>query len=356
MGASPWAARMRIGLIARADKTGLGVQTFNFWRNMKPAATLIVDLSHCSGQKPNVAMYRGGGEIAVWHDRTYPSIKPSPQPVVEEFLRKVDVVFTCETFYNYWVIERARELDVRTVLQPNYEFLDYLIHPDLPEPDAFALPSTWHIDDIRMALPGRDVRYVPVPIDRELLPYRHRPELRRILHPAGTPAAEDRNGTLLLIEAMRHVKSPVRAIVRSQKQLGVSNPPANVHIDRSDVPNYWDLYRDEDLMVMPRKFGGLCLPMQEALAVGMPVLASDVAPQREFLPEALRVSAPKTHEIMTRAMIGIHQANPLDLARRIDELHEDRDTFASLSSWTQEWAEAHTWDALRPSYEEVLGG
>ena len=34
---------MKIGLIARADRTGLAVQTWEFWRNMQPYKTLVIN-------------------------------------------------------------------------------------------------------------------------------------------------------------------------------------------------------------------------------------------------------------------------------------------------------------------------
>lgn len=347
---------MRVGLIARADRTGLGVQTHAFWENMRPHLTLVVDLSHCSGQPPDMSLYRGGPEVRVWRNRSYPSVVPEPDSVVEAFLDEVDVVFSAETFYNTWLVDRAREKGVRTVLQPNYEFFEWLLLPGLPEPDVFALPSSWHAADIARAMPGRDIRQLPVPVDRARLPYRHRTHLQTILHTAGTPAMEDRNGSLLLIEAMHFVKSPVTAVIRTQKHLAAPCLPHNVRVDRRVVPHWWDLYTEGDCYVIPRKFGGLCLPMNEALAAGMPVVSTDVSPQNEFLPPELLVPAPATHQIMTRAMIGVHQADPVVLARRIDWLYENPDRFAELSAWAGAWGDLHSWDALRPKYEAVLAG
>ncbi len=347
----------RVGALCRADKTGLGTQTHGFWKHMKPHRTLVVDLSHCSGQAPDLSMYAGDPGVSVWANRTYPSIAPTHDPVIEAFLNDVDVVFGCETFYNSWFLQRARELGKRSILQPNYEFLEWLLHPELAEPDVFALPSPWHRAEIQAALPGRDIRDLPVPVDRNLLPFRLRDEgLRTILHTAGTPAMEDRNGTLLLIEAMHHVRSPVHCIIHTQKPLGAPSVPPNVEIRNATVPRYWDLYAEGDLFVMPRKFGGLCLPMNEALSVGMPVLMTAVCPQDLVLPPDLLVPATLRTEIMTRAMIGVYEADPVVLAERIDWFYEHPYRLSELSAWSGAWAKRHSWDALRPAYEEVLAG
>ena len=42
---------MKLGLIARADNTGLGMQTWEFYRAMKPEKTLVVDISAMNGNK-----------------------------------------------------------------------------------------------------------------------------------------------------------------------------------------------------------------------------------------------------------------------------------------------------------------
>jgi len=324
---------------------------------MRPDRTLVVDLSHCSGQRPDLSMYAGDPGVGLWANRTYPSIDPVPDPLVEDFLNDVDVVFGCETFYNTWFLQRARELGKRTVLQVNYEFLEWLLHPNLPEPDTFVLPSSWHRAEIEAALPGRDIRLLPVPVDRTVLPFRLRDQgLHTILHTAGTPAMEDRNGTLVLIEAMHHVRSPVHCIIRTQKALAPPSVPPNVTVLADNVPRYSDLYDKGELFVMPRKFGGLCLPMNEALAVGMPVVMTDVSPQNTVLPPDLLVPATLRTEIMTRAMIGVYEADPVELASLIDWLYEHPYRLSELSAWSGAWGQRHSWDALRPAYEAVLAG
>ena len=37
---------MRLGLIARCDQSGLGVQTHEFYRHMQPDKTLVIDVGH----------------------------------------------------------------------------------------------------------------------------------------------------------------------------------------------------------------------------------------------------------------------------------------------------------------------
>lgn len=341
---------MRIGLIARADKTGLGIQTYEFYRHMNPDKVMVVDLSHCSGQSPNMSMYPGA---TIWHDRRYPGTEIFHDPVVDEFLKDLDLVFTCETPYSYYLYVKAAEMGVKTVQQFNYEFLDYL-HGDnrhLPYPDLLASPSTWHLDDVKR-LPTR-VEYLPVPVNRDLLPFKRRDSLRKILHTAGTPAMEDRNGTIILAEAMSMIKSDVKLEIRTQKNLPIG-ATHNVAINHSRPDNYADLYGDHDCYVIPRKFGGLCLPINEAMSTGMVVISSNVSPQTDWLPQELLVDGHVSKQVMTKTMIDIFETSASELASKIDSLAEDPVAFSHLSDRMDEIAATLDWTVQRPKYLDLF--
>jgi hypothetical protein len=96
---------MRIGLIARADKTGLGIQTYEFYRHMKPDKVLVVDLSSLLWSISLICRCTQVGQV--WHDKRYPGTEIFHDPVVDEFLKDLDVVFTCETPYSYYLYVKA---------------------------------------------------------------------------------------------------------------------------------------------------------------------------------------------------------------------------------------------------------
>jgi glycosyltransferase involved in cell wall biosynthesis len=350
---------MRIGLIARADHTGLAVQTQAFFRNMQPEVTLVVNLSAYGHPFPDMAMYPGG---ELWDPKCGPGPDPDfyapawPDPIIDRFLERVDVVFTCETPYNYYLFTEAHRRGIKTVLQPNFEFFEYVEHDKFPEPTVFALPSLWHVDTINAHLPDRQVRYLPVPVDRALLPVHERTELRNILHTAGTVAQPHRNGTATLLQAMVFLQDlPIRATVFAQRDtIGVA-PPPNVDLRIGTVQNYWDFYRgDYDLMVIPRRWGGLCLPMQEAMATGMPVMMPDCPPNNEILPASMLVPAYVGDHLQTRSMLDLYDVQPSDLAQQIRYLYDNPSAFAEVSRWALGWGIENSWDSLRDVYLEVL--
>lgn len=343
---------MKIGLIARADKTGLGIQTKAFYDHMQPARTLVVDLRHCSGQIPDMSLYPDGH---LWHDRRYPGTEVISDPILDRFLDGLDLVFTCETPYNYYLFEKARQLGVRTVQQYNFEFLDYLHFAGLPLPDLLAAPSLWKIPIVKRKLPATRVEFLPVPVDREKVPFRHRDRLQTLLHTAGTPAVEDRNGTLIAIEAMNFVEAPVTLTVKTQKRLPVRSSD-KIQLDYSDVPNYWDLYGDEDAFLFPRKFGGLSLPINESISCGMVPILSGCDPQTAWIPEDCLVRGAITKQIMTKTMIDIYEVSPQSLAAKIDELYEDTSKFSRLSQKMDEIANSISWKTLKDTYISTFEG
>ena len=141
----------RIGLIARADNSGLGVQTAEFARHMQPNKTLVIDVSHLQNATDhcNKATYLDRYSAAT----VYRGWTPDPH-LLTQFLRELDVVFSAETFYSDSFVSLAQRMGVRTVLQPNWEFMP--LHK--PQPDMLAVPSLWHWDEY-----PANKTYLPVP-------------------------------------------------------------------------------------------------------------------------------------------------------------------------------------------------
>lgn len=307
---------MKIGLIARADNTGIGIQTWEFFRHMKPDKTLVVDISFLNKNPQFRDRYPGEGvTFCGWPQRSD----------FATFLEGLDVVFVVESPYDYHFYAMAREANVRTVVQYNWEYIDYVPNVrNLPLPDLFAAPTPWHYDD----LPYENKMLLPVPVDRERCAFKKRVDPTKFLHIAGKPVSHDRNGTEIVLKAVKDVKSPdFRLFVRVQNEQYIPEWKAMLEPDENrvefvaeDALNYWDIYDKGNIMLMPRRYAGLCLPANEALSCGMPVIMTDVSPNNELLPPTWLIPAHKIGEFMCHVMVDIHDSDPLDLAKRIDRL------------------------------------
>lgn len=352
----------RLGLIARADNTGLGHQSWAFHRHVQPDRTLIVDLTGKS---------ESGKDLTVHPERFPGDTLVSGVPgrrMLNAFLDGLDAVFTMETPYNYELYSLARQRGIRTVLQGNWELLDYL--QDGPHqnhlPDVLALPSTWHLSEARHRLGDRmEVIHLPVPIEE--LPSPAEPPLlpltaSRFLHVAGYPAVGDRNGTRDLLAALRYVKSTITVALTCQRPgfLGAlidsGQTPDNVTlvIDSAPTEHFWDLYHRQHALILPRRYGGLCLPLNEAAGAGIPTLMPDISPNSDWLPPDWLTPATLDNTIYTKTLIDVYRTDPLGLATRIDRLATDEDFYGKTRRQARMLAEKYSWDALLPYYREVI--
>lgn len=337
---------MKIGLIARADRTGLAVQTWEFYKNMNPYKTLVINptwIGH--GQSVDPTMY---DDYIVMDSKPYPETAMVVDGIVDHFLDELDVVFTCETPYNYWIYERARQRGVKTFCQFNFEFLDGPgFH--LPGPDVYVGASMWRWDDV----PYANKVYLPVPVNREVLPYQRKEQLSAILHTAGIPAIHDRNGTELLVRAMTLLppEVDVQLHLRAHQPLPYCRSLPKIVTSYNVVDRYYDLYEgEEDVYIMPRKYGGLCLPLNEASSCGMPVIMTDVSPQNEFLPPEALLSAREVTEFMAKTMIKVYQTTAEEIADKIIELYHNPELVQMLSEASNAYADSISWENMRPVY------
>lgn len=350
---------MKVGLLAYSTNTGLGIQTYNFYRYMKPDKVMLVDLHKLN-------------HIETHHEK-YPDAFlitdgfPKGQEI-EAFLQGLDVVFVCETPLNYYLFERAKQLGVKTVLQFNFELLDYFEYPERAKPDVFAAPTWWRYDDV----PFENKAYLPVPIETNVITPRINEQARTFLHIVGRPATSDRNGTELFLQAAWQIKDKgYRFVVKVQdKSFGdsVKSRYPFVEVNSHDCINNYELYDGADVLVMPRRYGGLCLPANEALAHGMPVIMPNISPNERLLPDQWLVPAEKDGRIWTRTWIDTYKADTHALADKMVELanmaaRENNDEqivyghhFAGECKEARTIADNYSWPAMVKTYQSFLEG
>lgn len=348
---------MKIGLIARCDNRGLGMQTFEFFRNMPVDKVLVLvagkDLTNGRELSPGFTQHP---ERYTSHplasDRwvrvvTWNAGGPAPAGDIMDFLDELDVVYTAETPYWFELYEIAERMKVKTVCHSNPEFYRYHREPNLSRPSAIWLPSTW----LSSGIP--DGKVMPFPVARDSIPYRHRTAANTFLHVVGHRTVRDRNGTLQVYRTFRRVHRPCTILIRSQSRIPSHVVPKHVRFKTKvgDLPNSADLYTEGDVMILPRKFGGLCLPMNEALSAGLPVLMPDCPPQSDFLPPSMLIRSRRGPAMRSQfGPVPTYEVQPHALAQRIDELIDSPEEVAELSRQANVLADKISWDTLRPDY------
>lgn len=347
--------QMRIGLIARADNAGLGAQTWEFYRHMQPSKTVVVDMSRETRMPWYPDRYTGSPVVSLhgWL---------SNEDLIAEFLQDLDVVYTAETPYNWAVFRIARRMGVKTVLHANYEFLDYAVEDNLPPCDELWMSSLWNYDRVPYQswdIPG--CRYVPTPVDRQRCQLRRPPEDERasvFLHICGQETILDRNGTEAVLGAIPRVQSrDVQFLFWSPRHIHNYVEHQAWHDPRvkfwhHNVEDYWRLYDQGDVLLLPRRYGGQSLQMQEALSSGFPVISTDVDPQTWFLPEDWRISCRHQQQFRAKTYVECYQPSVQELAEKID-------WFATRpllpeSEKADKIAESLSWDLWSEKYREIM--
>lgn len=309
---------MNLCIIARADLTGLGVQSRNWVRLLNPNKLAVINSRIFNNNEQHLEWYDGRDGYTINGFIKNNEINP--------ILKGVDVLLTFEIPYSYDLINVAKSRGVKTIIQNNWEFTDYLSQPHLPLPDLLLNHSYWHLDEQKKLWP-QVADYCPTPIfiedyDEIMLQNMDRDsDKRRFLHVAGRKTHEDRNGTIDLIESMKNfpAKYDFELVIKTQNTEIPEINDQRIIIDRSGVTNEKELYRNFDAMIMPRRYGGACLPMNEALAAGLPVIMTDIDPNNKILPKEWLVSAEHKGSFMTRTKIDLYSVNRAALASKVME-------------------------------------
>ena len=321
---------MRVGVVSPLTDRGLGIQSYEAARNLD-AAVLFVETNDPSA--PSHPERFPGATRVRWAQGLDPRI-------VIPWLRTVDVVYAAETFYDPRLPQWAAAQGVTTVLHANPEF-----YTGAQEPTHLWSATAWR----REVMPPRTA-VVPFPVatDRFTPAVPHDGPCRW-LHVAGKRALADRNGTDAVVAALPHLRRPceVRIVVQYGEVPELPNVPSHVDVTYIDPPaDYWRLYDDVDALVLPRRYGGLCLPANEACAAGLALVMTDLIPNHEW--PGAKVPAEFWRKLtMPCGRVPVHDVDPRDLARCMDEL-ADPEVRHRHQADSVEWAKAHSWDALRP--------
>lgn len=347
---------IKIGLLAYSSKTGLGIQTREFYNHIPCEKVLIADISKLNKMPVDHSWCK------IENKRVTNGL-PSDDDVAW-LVDGVDIIFLAETPLNYNLFAYANVRGVKTVLQHNVEFLDYFQKPDLPAPSLFASPSHWGIEKVKR-LGIAPITYWGVPVNTDLIPYRDIKEVKTIMHIIGRPAAKDRNGTLIALDLFERLGKGFRYQVFLQRpkdvQAGghfkdieqrIKEVQKKVDLEvKEDLPNYKDIYKDGDLLVFPRRYGGLCLPLWEALSAGIPVVMTDISPNNAVLPKRWLAEANLKGSFMTRTEINLYEADSENLREKVQNVVRN---FKGENLLARKIAENMSWKVQAPIYLERL--
>lgn len=297
--------KIRIGLIARMDRTGLGYQTKALFDMLKPEKTLVVNSTPFNGNPQIPEWYQfENNHLNLQQDRFVAYTMGMNEDLAFEWLLyDLDVVITCEVPYHDRLYAMARERGIKVILQPNAELNPHFREPELDKPDYFFLPSTWYENETRQLGVPTVVCPPPIAMQPAMNPVFKDEGTLKVLHIAGKRALGDRNGTEI-VQKLNDMPG-VELTIRTQ--------------DKDSFPRQEDLYKGGfHVLLMPRRYGGLCMPMLEALSQGMPVLMTDIEPNNTVLPAEWLLKWDFKSMLMTKRLINSYATNPNSIRSTLD--------------------------------------
>jgi hypothetical protein len=342
---------MRIGIIARCDDTGLGNQTRELVKMLNPDKIMLINSRFFNQNKQHFDWYDGYNYTA--------TLKGFPTTAeIANFITDVDVVISCETFYSPRFIDIARSRGVKTILQYNYEFFGNLVHTEWSLPDVLVAPSLWNMDKIVERFGDKcKVVYLPPPTNHENFKNAKESNMskshNRILHIGGKAAVKDRNGTNSVIEMLKYSEGDYEVVIKTQTDLGIRNTNERLTIQTNTTMKPEDLYSGYDAMVLPRRYAGLCLPMNEALLSGLPVFMPRISPNNAILPDKWTVEANKIDEFKAKAVIDVYNIDAKALAKTLDEYMEKKDNLIKQEAFDLGFLNFST-ESLRDKYINLI--
>ena len=104
--------------------------------------------------------------------------------------------------------------------------------------------------------------------------------------------------------------------------------------------------------MFPEKYNGLSLPLQEAYASGMLVMAGNRYPLNTWLPESplIPVHAYETLDMEVTLESAMYQ--PGVIARHIDNWFDA--PISAFSEAGKSWGEEHSWHQFRDAYRKYI--
>lgn len=343
---------MKLGIIARCDNTGLGNQTRELVNMLSPNKILLVNSHKFNQNKQHPEWYSG---YSVVETNGFPKTQE-----MKEFLNGLDVVLSCETFYGHAFIDFANRKNIKTVLQYNYEFLDHLTNHNISFPTIMLSPSLWKFDEAQKIFGHKTkLLHLPPPIDINNFNNAKQNNISKthykLLHIAGKKAAKDRNGTDTVVEMLNYSKQDYELVIKSQSDIDIKSKDSRLKVEISNVESNESLYSGFDAMVLPRRYAGLCLPMNEALLSGLPVFMTDISPNNYILPKDWLVRSEQIDKLKTRAMLDVYSADPKALAKIIDHyFHKDKKILEQKEYAFQIGYDNFSSEVLKNKYIDIL--
>jgi len=322
---------MRVGSIVFATEQGLGYLAKDFYD-----AGIVTDVA--------VVVHQSRRTMP-WYPAAVHAYRRDLMRAGMDLVDCVDALLFFETPFDWSLIDYAARQGKPTALMFMHECTPEVLPA---KPTLLLAPSNIELP----AYPSTKCQ-VPAPAWAK---WRPRFWAEQFVHNAGHGGLRGRNGTKELLQAWALLKTDARLLLRVQDAsiLDGCNVPKNVEVRVGTAATREELYATGDVFIFPEKFCGLSLPLQEAHASGMAIMALkrrslNWLPQEPLLPVAY-ANIQRLSSSMTPFVESV--IDPQALADHIDKWYCS--DIEALSLAGKAWAEANSWDVHKDFYKAVL--
>ena len=165
-----------------------------------------------------------------------------------------------------------------------------------------------------------------------------------IFFPAGWGGVADRKNEKAVIDAFSYICPRDKAIMHIHTQQEGQKAQAQNIIKTSSTVTSLELinyYKESDLVVLPSRFEGNCLPQMESLALGRPIIVTDCQPLNERVVDGVNGYLIKVKELKEVSGIFVKSAevDVWDFATKLILL-ENKDLLHNMQIASRKYAEA----------------
>lgn len=314
----------RIGLIGYHCPTGLGEVNRQLSKYLGITSWLIKPHSRLGTLPPPA-----GIDVLVGKDESK----------VDRFLDRIDVLVFAETPYFSTLIPRAKAKGKRIICIPMIEWTPK--QGWVKDVDLFICPTGQCYEQLKNEFP---CVCFPWPFDTSRFAFQPRTRIEHFLFINGQGGWKGRKGAEVVKEAKRLWRE-FPLIVRSQRP---SDWPPGTEVLPPTGDNS-DLYAEGDALILPHSVDGIGLELLEAIATGMPVIATDGQPWNDY-PLLGKIPARKESMVMQRK-VDWYRPSAKGLVEVCQALHGRNITDTSLE--LRRFAEANRWQGRVGEFEEL---
>ena len=295
----------------------------------------------------------GRKQIKFWDDYFHPNILlyPTYQISDDDFeqwiiANKLDVVIFVEEQHTKNLLPICNKLSIKSInyiVWENFnptelQYYNQFTHLVCPTKSSYNLLKNEYLLD--------NTVYVQWGVDLSVYQWQEpiKKDKPLIFFPAGYGGVNDRKNEDAVIKAFSYVcpRDKMNLHIHTQKE-GQAGQAQGIIKTSGTVSNQEliQFYKEADLVVLPSRWEGNCLPQQESLALGRPVIITDCAPLNERVIEGENGYLIKVKEFKEVPGIFVKSAEVdiVDFAEKLTSL-ENEDLLFSMQIAARGYAEA----------------